>query len=127
QFTQTNNKPRPATLISSSIISLSSNNLFVVMLLHLMWHRSGRWISVLFEVRADDEEGHAPEKDSPVARIQAASGMNSKANQSLNHGQLLKVFIAFFFAGLPFAARPDHFDPKGDRAWDSKSGGTEEP
>jgi hypothetical protein len=70
------------------------------------------------QVRTDDEEGHAPEKDSPVAGIQAASGMNSKANQPLNHHRLLKAFIALFFAGLPFAARPGHIDPKRNRAWE---------
>jgi hypothetical protein len=46
------------------------------------------------QVRTDDEEGHAPEKDSPVAGIQAASGMNSKGNHSFNHGHILKAFIA---------------------------------
>jgi hypothetical protein len=84
-------------------------------------------MSALFHVRADDEEGHAPEKDSPVAGIQAASGMNSKANQSLNHRRLLKAFITLFFAGLPFAARSDHIDPKGDRVWEQKPGGTQKP
>jgi hypothetical protein len=104
------------------------NESFMVMLLHLVRHRSGRrMISVLFQVRTDDEEGHAPEKDSPVAGIQAASGMNSKGNHSLNHGHLLKVFIALFFAGLPFAARPGHINPKGDRAWEQKARGPEEP
>ena len=52
------------------------------------------------QVRTDDEEGHAREKDSPVAGIQAASGMNSKGNHSLNHGQLLKAFVALFFLPL---------------------------
>ena len=84
-------------------------------------------MSVFPQVRTDDEEGHAPEKDSPVAGIQAASGMNSKGNHSLNHDQLLKAFIALFFAGLPFAARPGHIDPKGDRAWEQKARGPEEP
>src|SRR5271166_6295511 len=42
------------------------------------------------QVRTDDEEGHAPEKDSPVAGIQAASGLNSKGNHTSNHGQLLR-------------------------------------
>jgi hypothetical protein len=50
------------------------------------------------QVRTDDDESYAPEKDSPVAGIQAASGMNSKGNHSLNHGQLLKAFIALWKA-----------------------------
>jgi hypothetical protein len=53
--------------------------------------------------------------------------MNSKANQSLNHRRLLKAFITLFFAGLPFAARSDHIDPKGDRVWEQKPGGTQKP
>jgi hypothetical protein len=32
---------------------------------------------VLVQVGSDDEESHASEKDSPVAGIQAASGLNS--------------------------------------------------
>src|SRR5271157_1693972 len=57
------------------------------MLLHLMWHRSGRWISVLFEVGADNEEGHASEKNGPVADIQAAPHANAKTDQSKHHGR----------------------------------------
>jgi hypothetical protein len=40
--------------------------------------------------KSDDEEGHAPEKDSPIAGIQAASGLNSKGNYTSNHGRPLE-------------------------------------
>jgi hypothetical protein len=36
---------------------------------------SHRMMPVLPRVGSDDEEGHDPEKDSPVAAIQAASGL----------------------------------------------------
>ena len=42
------------------------------------------------QVRRNDEEGHAPEKDRPVAGIQAASGMNSKGNHTSNFDERVK-------------------------------------
>jgi hypothetical protein len=82
-------------------------------------------VSVFPQVRSNDEEGHASQKNGPVADIQAASGTNSKGNHSLNHGQLLRAFIALFF--LPFATGPDYINPKRDCAWKQKSGDPEEP
>jgi hypothetical protein len=53
----------------------------------MKWRGFFRSMMAVFpQVRADDEEGHAPEKDSPVGGIQAAGGTNSKGNHSLNHG-----------------------------------------
>jgi hypothetical protein len=50
-----------------------------------------RWmLLVLVQVESDDQEGRAPEKDSPVADIQTAHGPNSKGNRASNHGRPLE-------------------------------------
>jgi hypothetical protein len=38
-------------------------------------------VLLLVQVGSDDQEGRAPEKDSPVADIQTANGPNSKGNR----------------------------------------------
>ena len=50
-----------------------------------------RWmVLVLVQVGSDNQEGRAPEKDSPVADIQTANGPNSKGNRASNHGRPLE-------------------------------------
>jgi len=57
----------------------------------LMHGGFSRWmVLVLVQVESDDQEGRAPEKDSPVADIQTANGSNSKGNRASNHGRPLE-------------------------------------
>jgi hypothetical protein len=58
---------------------------------YLMRSGFSRWMVLgLVQVESDDQEGRAPEKDSPVADIQTANGPNSKGNRASNHGRPLE-------------------------------------